>query len=245
MSKKREVPGQQSWLEAMPEAVIESAQEAAPEPVQESTHETTPEPSTALPGGFRLQQLQVYNWGTFHGQVWRFCPDGHNALLTGDIGSGKSTLVDAITTLLVAPQRIDYNKAAGAEKKERSLRSYVLGHYKSERVESTGAVKPVALRDAGHYSVLLGVFVNAELGQSVSIAQVFYWGKDLHGQPARFYVGAERALSITDHFADFGSDLAVLKKRLKALKAELFESFPPYQAWLRRRLGIDNEQALE
>jgi uncharacterized protein YPO0396 len=27
--------------------------------------------------------------------------DGKNALLTGDIGSGKSTLVDAVTTLLV------------------------------------------------------------------------------------------------------------------------------------------------
>ena len=59
--------------------------------------------------------------------------NGRNGLLTGDIGSGKSTLVDAVTTLLVPPGKIRYNKAAGAEKKERSLRSYVLGYYKSER----------------------------------------------------------------------------------------------------------------
>ena len=39
--------------------------------------------------------LRVLNWGTFHQHVWDIAPEGHNALLTGDIGSGKSTLVDA------------------------------------------------------------------------------------------------------------------------------------------------------
>ncbi len=56
--------------------------------------------------GFRLQRLEVYNWGTFDKRVWSLQPDGRNCLLTGDIGSGKSTLVDAITTLLVPANRI-------------------------------------------------------------------------------------------------------------------------------------------
>jgi uncharacterized protein YPO0396 len=98
--------------------------------------------------GFRLSRLEVFNWGTFDKRVWTLEPGGKNALLTGDIGSGKSTLVDAVTTLLVPAQRIAYNKAAGADAKERSLRSYVLGHYKSERNEASGHAKPVALRDA-------------------------------------------------------------------------------------------------
>ena len=88
--------------------------------------------------GFRLLRLEVFNWGTFNDHVWILHPDGRNALLTGDIGSGKSTLVDAVTTLLVPAHRIAYNKAAGADSKERSLRSYVLGHYKSERNEASG-----------------------------------------------------------------------------------------------------------
>ena len=54
--------------------------------------------------GFRLQRLEVFNWGTFDGRVWTLRADGRNALLTGDIGSGKSTLVDAVTTLLVPDQ---------------------------------------------------------------------------------------------------------------------------------------------
>ncbi len=87
---------------------------------------------------------------------------GRNALLTGDIGSGKSTLVDAITTLLLPAHKISYNRAAGADTRERDLRSYVEGHYKSERNETTGASRPVGLRDTRHFSVILGVFANVD-----------------------------------------------------------------------------------
>ena len=194
--------------------------------------------------GFRLHRLEVYNWGTFDGRVWALNPAGRNALLTGDIGSGKSTLVDAVTTLLVPPQRVAYNKAAGADTRERTLRSYVLGHFKSERQEGSGSAKPVALRAANSYSVVLGVFHNAGYDQTVTLAQVF-WLKDPQGQPARLYVGTDRALSIAQDFSHFGSDITTLRRRLRADGAELFESFPPYGAWFRRRFGIGNEQALD
>ncbi len=194
--------------------------------------------------GFRLTRLEVFNWGTFDSRVWTLQLDGKNGLLTGDIGSGKSTLVDAITTLLVPANRVAYNKAAGADSKERTLRSYVLGHYKSERNEVTGAAKPVSLRDQNSYSVILGVFHNAGYDQTVTLAQVF-WMKDAQGQPARFFLGAERDLSIATDCANFGSDINQLKKRLRAQGAEIHDTFPPYAAWFRRRFGIENDQALE
>ena len=194
--------------------------------------------------GFRLRRLEVYNWGTFDSRVWTLQADGKNALLTGDIGSGKSTLVDAVTTLLVPAHRVAYNKAAGADSKERTLKSYVLGYYKTERNEDSAAAKPVALRDHNSYSVILGVFHNAGYDQTVTLAQVF-WSKDTQGQPARFYVGAERDLAIASDFAGFGSEIAALRKRLRAGGVEVFDSFPPYGAWFRRRFGIDNDQALE
>lgn len=194
--------------------------------------------------GFRLSRLEVYNWGTFDSRVWSLQLDGRNGLLTGDIGSGKSTLVDAITTLLVPAHRVAYNKAAGADSKERSLRSYVLGHYKSERNETTGVARPVSLRDHNSYSVILGVFHNAGYDQTISLAQVF-WMKDAQGQPARFFLGAEKSLTIASDFADFGTDITQLRKKLRGLGAEVHDSFPPYAAWFRRRFGIDNDQALE
>jgi len=194
--------------------------------------------------GFRLHRLEVFNWGTFDARVWSLNPDGKNTLLTGDIGSGKSTLVDAVTTLLVPAHRIAYNKAAGADNKERTLRSYVLGHYKSERNEESGVARPVALRDHNNYSVILGVFHNAGYVQTVTLAQVF-WMTERQGQPARFFVCAERALSIAKDFSHFGPDIAGLRKKLRGLGAEVNDSFPPYGAWFRRRFGIENEQALE
>ena len=62
--------------------------------------------------GFRLLRLEVYNWGTFDKHIWSLDIDGDTALLTGDVGSGKSTLVDSIITLLVPPKKVTYNKAA-------------------------------------------------------------------------------------------------------------------------------------
>ena len=42
-------------------------------------------------------------------------------------------LFDAVTTPLVPAHRAAYNRASGAGSRERTLRCYVLGHYKSER----------------------------------------------------------------------------------------------------------------
>jgi uncharacterized protein YPO0396 len=201
---------------------------------------------TELPAhGFRLQYAEVYNWGTFDQHVWRLPAGGQNILLTGDIGSGKSTLVDALTTLLVAPHKLAYNKAAGAELRERSLRSYVLGHYKSERVEVGSGTRAVALRDHNDYSVLLAVFADEGTGESVTLAQVF-WMKDPRDQPERLYVVADGPLSIAEHFAAFGADIAQLRKRLRAKAGVgVYDTFLPYGADFRRRFGIPAEQAMD
>ena len=37
--------------------------------------------------GFRLQRLEVYNWGTFDEKVWTLNLNGDTSLLTGDVGS--------------------------------------------------------------------------------------------------------------------------------------------------------------
>ncbi|HEY9777161.1 MAG TPA: ATP-binding protein [Planktothrix sp.] len=200
------------------------------------------EPSN-LPG-WRLERIEVYNWGTFDKQIWTFWLDGSNALLTGDIGSGKSTLVDAITTLLVPAHRAAYNKAAGADTKERSARSYVMGYYKSGRNEASNSAKPVALRDQSSYSVILGVFKNRDYDQALTLAQVF-WMKEANGQPARFFVGADSELSIDSHFTKFGTDISGLRKKLRTAQAETFETFPNYSAWFKRRFGFESDQPLE
>ncbi|MET8798568.1 ATP-binding protein [Nocardia sp. NPDC004568] len=195
--------------------------------------------------GYRLERLEVYNWGTFDQRVWLFRPEGRNSLLTGDIGSGKSTIVDAITTLLLPAHRISYNKAAGADTKERDLRSYVLGYYKSERNEATGAARPVGLRDRRSFSVVLATFSNVGCDSTVTLAQVFWFRDASVGQPDRFYVTADRSLTIAEDFAEFGGDIATLKRRLRKQGAGVRDHFPQYSKDFRRLLGIESEQAME
>jgi uncharacterized protein YPO0396 len=194
--------------------------------------------------GCRLVRFELYNWGTFNERAWVFELDGRNTLLTGDIGSGKSTIVDGITTLLLPAHRISYNKAAGADTRERDLRSYVLGHYKSERVETTGTTRPVGLRGPQHYSVLLGVFTHDARGDTTTVAQVFRARED-QSQPERFYVVADCDLTIADHFSEVGDTLQQLRQRLKELGARIYDHFPDYGRDVRRRLGIESDQALD
>jgi uncharacterized protein YPO0396 len=195
--------------------------------------------------GFRLERFEFLNWGTFDQRIWTIAPESDSALLTGDIGSGKSTIVDALTTLLVPPQRITYNKAAGAESRERNLRSYVDGYFKSEKDDDRLSAKAVALRDGRHYSVLMAHFINQGYGQCVTLAQVF-WTREGKAQPDRFYVVSDIDLTIKTDFGNFDGEIRKLKRRLrKTPSIVLFDSFTEYAATFRRKLGINTSKAMD
>src|SRR5699024_9185081 len=65
------------------------------------------------------------------------------------------------------------------------------------------------------------------------------------GQPDRFFITSDKALSIQADFTDFGSDLNGLRRRLRAAGAQVHNTFPDYGREVRRRLAIRSEQAME
>ncbi|MFG5778650.1 ATP-binding protein [Comamonas sp. J-3] len=74
---------------------------------------------------FILQALDLYNWGAFAGRHQADIDPGNSAII-GPTGSGKTTLVDALMTLLCASPR--YNLAStGGHESDRDLVSYVRG----------------------------------------------------------------------------------------------------------------------
>lgn len=194
--------------------------------------------------GYRMRRLEVYNWGTFDGAVWPFELGGNTSLLTGEIGSGKSTLVDAILTLLIPQPKINYNKAADSGSRERSLTSYVRGYY-AKRSNASGEEEPVALRDKNKYSVILAVFSDVEKDSYVTLAQVFFFQPGSE-RPARFFVVAERSLSIKKDFGGFGNNISDLKKRLKkSLYVEVFNDYSSYAVKFKSLFGIVSDDALD
>jgi uncharacterized protein YPO0396 len=193
--------------------------------------------------GFRLARLEVLNWGTFDRKIWNLLPQGQNSLLTGDIGSGKSTLVDAITTLLVPHNKITYNKAAGAEGKERNLKTYILGEYKNTK-STLGGSSPDYLRKENSYSVILGHFENEGLKKVMSLATVLWIGTQ--GAVDKFFVFSYTPLYIKDHFIGFDGSMIVLKKKLKQIDNILVtDTFREYSTRFRHEFGILTEKALD
>ncbi|AMV34413.1 hypothetical protein VN12_19975 [Pirellula sp. SH-Sr6A] len=91
----------------------------------------SPERENAMDGAqssepsYLLTRLEVFNWGPFRG-MHRADFDPIGTAIIGPTGSGKTTLVDALMTLLVAQPR--YNLAStGGHESDRTLVSYVRG----------------------------------------------------------------------------------------------------------------------
>ena len=97
--------------------------------------------------------------------------------------------------------------------------------------------------DGRSYSVILGVFAAGDT--VVTLAQVFWMKQGQAGQPDRFFVVAERELSIAEDLAGFGTEINSLRRRLRADGARVYDAFAPYGTDFRRRLGIDSAQAMD
>ena len=192
--------------------------------------------------GFRLQRLEVLNWGTFDQRPWSIDLKGSTALLTGANGSGKSTLVDALLTLLVPNRGRNYNQASGeaGKKKERNEKSYVQGAYARTRSEEDYGSKSKFLREKGEISVLLAYFSDAALGREVSLAQVLWMDK---GSVKKFFTIADLALTM-ENLTEC-REIAALKRALKANGAEIFDNFSKYTQQFRKRFGLASDKALD
>ena len=193
-------------------------------------------------GGFRLHELEVYNWGTFNQRIWRITPYSGTALLTGANGSGKSTLADALLTLLVPYGRRTYNQAAGTEKhRERNEGTYVRGAWSKQKDGESNSANVQYLRGKDSYSVLLAIFANPSLERYLTLAQVFWWQQ---GELRKFFVIAPLPLNIEEHFA-VRSEIADLRKQLRARGAEVFDEFAKYSRRFCHLMGLRSEKALD
>ena len=151
--------------------------------------------------GYRLQYMEVYNWGTFNDKVFRISPQGNNSLLTGANASGKSTYVDALLTLLV-PVKKDrfYNQSSGVDKKgNRTEETYVLGHYGNIQREGELTTSTQALRDKATYSIILASFSNTDQ-RNITIFQVRWFS---NGELKRAFGIAHIPLEIGKDFNEF------------------------------------------
>src|SRR5690606_23758312 len=161
--------------------------------------------------GFRLQYMEVFNWGTFDKKVFRINPKGSNSLLTGANASGKSTYIDALLTLIV-PAKKDrfYNQSSGVEKKgDRTEETYVLGNYGNIQEEGKSSTSTQKLRDINTYSVILASFSNTDQ-KRITLFQVRWFSNN---ELRRQFGIAHVPLEVEKDFRDFDAK-GLWKRRL-------------------------------
>jgi uncharacterized protein YPO0396 len=199
----------------------------------------------AASGGWRLHRLEMANWGTFgEGHVHSLAPEGGWTLLVGENGSGKSTAIDALRTLL-APRAVlqnSFNDAAGAlKKRDRSLTTYIRGAWKTQRDDEDIQTEVKFLRKEETPSYLLAVFHNARLQADITLAQILWVS---NGKDETVYLLGNKKYSITEHLQGFEGGRG-MKKDLAQRGFDVRETYKAYREDFCSRMGIPGESALE
>lgn len=212
------------------------------------THQTNLFNTDPQVAGFKLDYMEVWNWGTFNDKVYRMNPHGNNSLLTGANASGKSTLIDALLALLVPLQnKRFYNQSSGAEKKgNRTDITHFFGNYGQQQEGEAGATS-LKLRDKSARSVLLAMFNNSD-GRVVTLFQVRYYS----GEELRTVYGmAHKHLTILQNFAAFDSNGVWRKRMEKELNTgsskrivEFFNGPKAYEEKILLVFGMRSDKAL-
>jgi len=125
---------------------------------------------------WRLAEVQVANWGTFDGAIFRLPIARQGHLVTGPSGSGKSSLLDAIAAVLTPDKWLRLNQAAqGASRRDdqRSIYSYVRGAWSRTVDETEDRVVSAYLRDKATWSGIVLRFDDGA-GQTVSLCRLFF-----------------------------------------------------------------------
>ena len=198
--------------------------------------------------GFKLDYMEVWNWGTFDKEIYRLTPQGNNSLLTGANASGKSTLIDALLTLLVPLKRQRfYNQSSGVEKKgNRTEASYFFGNY-GQQQEGDSGITSLRLRGKNARSVLLATFNNVD-NRIVTLFQVRYYS----GEELKVVFGiSHKPLTISDNFNEFDSKGVWRKHLEKEFNSEstkrfieFFDGPNAYQEKMIKVFGMRSDKAL-
>ena len=154
---------------------------------------------------WHLTHMQLVNWGTFCGyQELQLCDQtgapAQVVMITGESGTGKSTLFDAKTAVMMrGTTRFNTasNQTTGRARgsRERNLYSYVMGKQDDEYDPATGEARESYLRrtDGANWSAIALTFVSTA-GQTFCACRLYYVSAHATGTPDAWYLTADEEL---------------------------------------------------
>lgn len=200
-----------------------------------------------IPGQYRLDTIQVHNWGTFDGlhtvEVARA-----GFLITGPSGSGKSTLIDAVSTILVPPAKLKFNAAADTGKSSgRDLVTYCRGAWRREHSVEADELTRSYLRNGATWSGVLLQYSDGA-GNTITACRLMYLSSKVHANKdiENLFLLLPRPAELPEFekLAVDGLNITAAKKQLPEAHS-VSRKHPQFIAAFRRHLGIADEGALE
>ncbi|MDJ0349537.1 SbcC/MukB-like Walker B domain-containing protein [Cryobacterium sp. PH29-G1] len=200
-------------------------------------------------GQWRLARVELLNWGTFDGHhPIDVARKGH--LFTGASGSGKSSLLDAIGTVLTPDKWLRFNAAAqesAARNDDRSLVSYVRGAWSKEADENLDRAVSTYLRKTATWSGILLRFENGR-DAPVTLARLFHLrGSSVDKADLKDVCFVDRAnVGLLDfrEFVASGIEARRIKGAWPDAVVTTTGSHNAFYVKLRRLLGINSQNAL-
>jgi len=202
--------------------------------------------AVAHAGQWRLEHIELANWGTFGGLHTVDVPR-KGLLLTGESGSGKSSLVDAISAVLTPRGKTRFNAAAadtGTRSSDRSVLTYVRGAWKRSADDETGEITSQYLRPRATWSGILLRYANG-LGQRHTLVKLFHL-KAGDNTPAdvkdlSLLTGTDLSLTDLEPFAANGLKTRELKASFPDATVDAEHS--RFARRVSRALGLTGERA--
>lgn len=186
---------------------------------------------------FRISQVQILNWGAYSGlQTMTVAPSG--TAIVGPSGRGKSTLLDAMASVIL-PNPQEFNQAARddrGKKRERTVYSYARGHTDQRQDENRRSATTNYLRPPGAHGFPSGAAITWETrdGHRATVFRLAWVGPDVDGPET---ISAATVYGfVNDHF-----DMA----RLNGITAVRQGASPLSKASLVRLVDVDRGDVVD
>lgn len=203
--------------------------------------------SATHPGQWRLERIELVNWGTFGGHhVIDVARKGY--LLTGHSGSGKSSVVDAISAVLTPRAKLRFNLAAadGAGSRDRSHVTYIRGAWRRHPDEETGEVTSDYLRQGATWSGIQLTYGDGGAQAPVSLVKLFHLrrGASTPAEVSEVSLVLREPVSLLDLQDAARDGLEVRKLKKDWPGAQVFTQHSGFATRFCRILGIAGPNAL-
>lgn len=208
-------------------------------PPAESTHA----------GQWRLDSLELVNWGTFQGHH-KVDLSRQGFLITGHSGSGKSSMLDGIAAVLTPRKWLRFNAAAqdaSSRGEDRSIVSYIRGAWRRQADEVTGEVASDHLRPGATWSGILLRYKNGLSQEPVVLVKLYHLkrGSNSPAEVSELHVVLQEEALLTDfqEFARNGLETRKIKSSWPKA-AVVTDQHSAFSRRFRGLLGISSDNAL-